>query len=76
MITLRNSSLRSLLLKIYLIVENGQKGNSLYGLAESHLVGQDGVGALTPGETQPVEAFQLIGVKFAPCLLYTWWLAL
>ena len=33
------------------------------GLAETHLVGEDGVGVVGPGEAQPVDALQLVGVQ-------------
>ena len=38
------------------------------GLPQAHLVSQDGVGALRPGEPQPVQPLQLIGVQGAPSL--------
>ena len=42
------------------MIEVGEEGNSLAGLAETHLIGQDGVVALSPGKCQPVQAVQLV----------------
>ena len=37
-------------------------------LPEAHLVSKNSVGVLGPGEPQPVQALQLVGVEGAPCL--------
>ena len=50
----------------YLFVEGVEEDGGLDRLAQAHLVGQDGVGALGPGEPQPVQPLQLVGVQRAP----------
>ena len=40
-----------------------EEGDSLYRLPQPHLIGQDGVCLLGPGESKPVETFQLVGVE-------------
>ena len=59
-----------------LLVEGVEEGNGLDGLAQAHLVSQDGVGVLLPGEAQPVESLQLVRVQSAPRLSNAVWLLL
>lgn len=49
----------------HLLVQGVEEDDGLHRLAQPHLVGQDCVGALGPGEAQPVEALQLVWVKCA-----------
>ena len=55
----------SLPLPTHLLVQRVEEDNGLHGLAQPHLVSQDGVSALGPGEAQPVEALQLVRVQRA-----------
>jgi len=50
----------------HLLVEGVEEDYGLDGLAQAHLVGQDGVGALGPGEPQPVQPLQLVHVQRSP----------
>lgn len=50
----------------HLFVERVKEHDRLHRLAEAHLVGQDGVGALSPGEPQPVQTLQLVRVQRPP----------
>lgn len=50
----------------HLFVERVEEDGGLDRLSQTHLVGQDGVGALSPGEPQPVEPLQLVGVQRPP----------
>ena len=50
----------------YLFEQRVEEDDGLDGFAEAHLVGQDGVGALSPGEPQPVQTLQLVQVQRAP----------
>jgi len=47
----------------YLFEERVEEDDGLDGLAEAHLVGQDGVCALSPGEPEPVQTLQLVQVQ-------------
>lgn len=47
----------------HLFIERVKEDGSLDRLSQTHLVGQDGVGALSPGEPQPVETLQLVGMQ-------------
>lgn len=47
----------------YLFVERIEKDRCLHRLPQAHLISQDGVSALRPGEAQPVQALHLIGVQ-------------
>lgn len=49
----------------HLLVEWVEKDDCLNCLAQTHLIGQDGVGGLSPGEPQPVQSLQLVGVQSA-----------
>lgn len=49
-----------------LFVERVEEDGGLDCLSQTHLVSQDGVGALSPGEPQPVESLQLVGVQRPP----------
>ena len=48
-----------------LLEERVEEGDGLDGLPQAHLISQDGVGVLGPGEAQPVESLQLVGVQLA-----------
>ena len=48
-----------------LFEEGVEEGDGLNGLAETHLVGEDGVGVMAPGVAQPVETLQLVLVERA-----------
>lgn len=50
----------------HLFIERVQEDGRLNRLSQTHLVGQDGVGALSPGEPEPVETLQLVGVQRPP----------
>lgn len=50
----------------HLLVERVEEHYRLHRLPEAHLVGQDGVSALSPGEPQPVQALQLVRVQGSP----------
>lgn len=50
----------------HLLIERVEEDGRLDRLTQTHLVGQDGVGALSPGEAQPVEPLQLVGVQRPP----------
>lgn len=52
--------------KAHLFVERVKEHDCLHRLPEAHLIGQDGVGALSPGEPQPVQALQLVRVQRPP----------
>ncbi len=47
------------------LVEGGEEGDRLDGLAEPHLVGEDRVDVIGPGEAQPVDALELVRVQRA-----------
>lgn len=49
--------------KAHLLVERVKEHDCLHRLAEAHLIGQDGVGALSPGEPQPVQTLQLVRMQ-------------
>lgn len=55
-------------LAVALLVERVEKGDGLDGLAQAHLVGEDGVGAVAPRVAQPVESLQLVRVQLQPAL--------
>lgn len=44
--------------------------------SQTHLICKDGVSALSPGEAQPVQTFQLVGMERAPCAVQVIWLTL
>ncbi len=44
---------------VALLVERVEEGDGLDGFAETHLVGQDNVGAALPAMASPVQAFNL-----------------
>lgn len=48
-----------------LLVQGVEEDDGLDCLAQTHLIGQDGVGALGPGKAQPVKALQLVRVQCA-----------
>lgn len=50
-------------LAMALLVERVEECNGLDGFTETHLVGKDGVYALTPRVTQPVQTLQLIRMQ-------------
>lgn len=50
----------------HLFIQRVEEDGGLDRLSQTHLVGQDGVGALSPGEPQPVEPLQLVGVQRPP----------
>lgn len=49
-------------LDTHLLVEGVQEYNSLHGLPQPHFISKDCVSALGPGEPQPVQPFQLVGM--------------
>lgn len=51
----------------HLFIQRVQEDGRLHRLSQTHLVGQDGVGALSPGEAQPVETLQLVGMQRPTC---------
>lgn len=58
----------------YLLIQRVEEYGSLYSLAQTHLVSQDGVGALSPREPQPVQPLQLVGMQGATGGLQVLWL--
>lgn len=50
-------------LAMALLVERIEECNGLYGFTQTHLVSKDGVYALTPRITQPVQTLQLIRMQ-------------
>jgi hypothetical protein len=46
-----------------LLLEVGEIGNGLDGLAESHVVGQDAVGVLSGEVDHPLQRLQLVGFQ-------------
>lgn len=42
-----------------------EEADGLDGLSQTHLVSEDGVGVLRPGEPQPVEPLQLVAMEGA-----------
>ncbi len=50
----------------HLLIQRVEEDGGLHRLSQTHLVGEDGVGALSPGEAQPVESLQLVGVQRPP----------
>ena len=60
----------------YLLDERVEEGDGLNRLTQPHLVSQDGVGLLGPGEPKPVETFKLVGMEGATCLADVAWLLL
>ena len=57
-----------------LFVQGVQEDGGLHCLSQAHLVGQDGVRGLRPGEPQPVQPLQLVGVQGAPRAVQVVWL--
>lgn len=53
-------------LAAHLFIERVKEHDCLHRLPEAHLVSQDGVGALSPGEPQPVQTLQLVRVQRPP----------
>lgn len=47
----------------HLLEERVEKDNGLDGFSEAHLISQNGIGALSPGEAKPVETLQLVQVQ-------------
>ena len=62
---LHNSRLERHAAAADLLEERVEEGDGLDGLPQAHLISQDGVGVLGPGEAQPVESLQLVGVQLA-----------
>lgn len=60
----------------HLFIQRVQEDGRLHRLSQTHLVGQDGVGALSPGEAQPVEPLQLVGMQRPTCAVQVLRLAL
>ena len=52
---------------LYLFVQGVEEDGGLDGLSQAHLVGQDGVCALSPGEPEPVQTLQLVQVQRPAC---------
>lgn len=68
-------------MKKYLFEQRIEEDYGLNGFAQAHLICQDGIGALSPGEPEPVEALQLVHVQRPACsrhkvrllvVLYRW----
>ena len=57
-----------------LFEEGVDEADSLNGLAQAHLICQDGVRVLGPGEAQPVQSLQLIRVQVPASLIDKLWL--
>jgi len=51
--------------KTHLFVERVEEDSSLNSLSKTHLISQDGICALSPRKTQPVQSLQLVWVKCA-----------
>lgn len=51
----------------YLFKQGVEEDDGLDGFAQAHFVGQDGVGALSPGKPKPVQALQLVHVQRPTC---------
>lgn len=60
----------------HLLVEGVEEDGRLDRLSQAHLVGQDGVCALSPGEPQPVKTLQLVGVQRSAGAVQILWLTL
>lgn len=67
-------NITQILTTTHLLIERVEEDGSLDRLSQTHLVSQDGVGALSPGEPQPVESLQLVGVQRSPCAVQVLWL--
>lgn len=52
--------------KAHLFIERVKEHDCLHRLPEAHLISQDSVGALSPGEPQPVQTLQLVRVQRPP----------
>ena len=50
----------------HLFIQRVEEDSGLDRLSQTHFIGQDSVGALSPGEAQPVEALQLVGMQRSP----------
>ena len=48
---------------MYLFDKRDQESDGLDRLPQTHFVGEDGVGVLSPGESEPVESLQLVAVE-------------
>lgn len=46
----------------YLLIQRVEKHYRLHRLSQAHFISQDRICALSPGEPQPVQAFQLVGM--------------
>lgn len=64
--SLQHTNTTRYLTDTHLFIERVEEDGGLHRLSQTHLVGQDGVGALSPGEPQPVETLQLVGVQRPP----------
>lgn len=60
----------------YLFIERVEKHYCLYCLSETHLISQDGICSLSPGEPQPVQTLQLVWVQCSPSGVNVPWLVL
>ena len=60
----------------YLFEEWVKEDDGLDGLAEAHLISQDGVCALSPGKPKPVQTLQLVQVQRPTCCCDEVWLFL
>ena len=52
-------------MRMYLFDECVEETDGLDGFSQTHLVSENGVGALSPGEPEPVETLELVGVEGA-----------
>lgn len=60
----------------HLFIQRVEENSRLHRLSQTHLIGQDGVGALSPGEPQPVKTLQLVGVQRPPGAVQVVWLTI
>lgn len=65
--SLQQTNISQYLRATHLFIQRVEEDGGLDRLSQTHLVSQDGVRALSPGESQPVESLQLVGVQRPPC---------
>lgn len=60
----------------HLFIQRVEENSRLDRLSQTHLISQDGVGALSPGEPQPVKTLQLVWVQRPPGAVQVVWLTI
>lgn len=60
----------------YLFIEWVEENSRLDSFSQTHLICKDCVSALSPGESQPIQTFKLVGMECAPCAVQVLWLTI